>query len=699
MTVAPSSTPTTTAPPDLVQTVARSAHELAIDYIRRGWPVLPVHWCRFTGAGMQCSCWKDGCNRAGKHPMTPNGLNDATFDEVLASKWFDVPYHAPNVGIRTGLAGEGSGFIALDIDPKHDGHDTLAELVAEHGPLPPTPTTRTGSGGAHHLFEHPGKGTVIKNHTSLFKGIDVRGDNGYIVVPPSRHKSGGEYIWEPGLTPCDVPLAPIPYWLLAAMEERGSGSRKGPSASRSYAPRTSPADGSAGKVAEGGRNAHLMSIGGTLRRRDCGEEVVLAALVAENKTACEPPLDDAEVQLIVRSVCRYSASASTIGNENMVRQNIAAPTEAGVVATWEMTGTTEALAQLEATWTKGDAPTTTGLKNFDELLGGGLRAGDVIALAGAAGSSKSALAGSVAYDAAHAGAVVLIASVEMPPAEVHARWVALELFRQAPPHAWAVRFSDVFRGRAHRGECASDPAASAEIRRRLDAAIVAVKAHTTVYVKHVPPGTTPSMLNIFMKKLREKHPDKPALLIVDPVQRLYASESMKRRGRALDSINGAETERVGAVAQELKHMADSENFAVIFTSDTTKSAVLNNTSSSTSLRGSYELNHLATTVLGVYSGETPEAVHQKLQAGDVSKPLTTAEITSALPAWWGSRSDAAQLGARVVALECSKNRQGPQRSFALGFIGGAMAFVERDPSAAAAPPTASRIRSVRRTGR
>ena len=72
-------------------------------------------------------------------------------------------------------------------------------------------------------------------------------------------------------------------------------------------------------------------------------------------------------------------------------------------------------------------------------------------------------------------------------------------------------------------------------------------------------------------------------------------------------------------------MADSEGFAVIFTSDTTKSAVLNNTSSSTSLRGSYELNHLATTVLGVYSGETPEAVQKKLHAGDVSKPLTAAD--------------------------------------------------------------------------
>ena len=648
---------------------------------------------------MQCSCRKDGCHAAGKHPMTPNGLKDATLNEILASNWFDVPYHAPNVGIRTGLAGDGSGFIALDIDTKHDGHNTLAELVAEHGPLPPTPTTRTGSGGAHHLFEHPGNGAVIKNRASLFKGIDVRGDNGYIVVPPSRHKSGGEYIWEPGLAPQDIPIAPIPDWLFAAMEARGSGSRKGPSTSRPSVSRTSAANGSAGKVAEGGRNAHLTSIGGTLRRRNCAENVVLAALAAENKTACEPPLDDAEVQLIVQSVCRYPAGGSTIGNENVVRQTVAAPTEEDVVATWEMTGTAEALAELEGTWTKGDAPTTTGLKNFDELLGGGLRAGDVIALAGAAGSSKSALAGSVAYDAAQAGAVVLVASVEMPPSEVHARWVALELFRQAPPHAWAIRFGDVFRGRAHRGECATDAAANAEIRRRLDAAIVAVKARTTVYVKHVPPGTTPAMLDIFMKKLREKHPNKPALLVVDPLQRLYASESVKRRGRALDSINGAETERVGAVAQELKHMADTEGFAVIFTSDTTKSAVLNNTSSSTSLRGSYELNHLATTVLGVYSGETPEAVQKKLQAGDVSKPLTAAEITSALPAWWGSRADVAQLGARVVALECSKNRQGPQRSFALGFIGGAMAFVECTASGGAAATPAWRVRSVRPTGR
>jgi replicative DNA helicase len=658
-----------------------AALDFAIDYARRGWPVLPVQCPISNQDGTHCSCAKADCKAVAKHPATSAGLKDATLDEVMIEMWFSGPV-APNIGLRAGRAGDGGGgFIVLDIDPRNGGTESLAQLESEHGPLPATPTEKTGGGGLHFFFAHPSPDKPVKNCTRLWPGIDLKADGGYVVVAPSRHKSGGDYVWSPGRTPADVALAPAPSWLLDAVEQRGSRA-KAPSGARP--PTNGASAGQPGPVHEGGRNTHLTSLGGTLRHRGCEEEVIVAALTAENQKTCTPPLDDGEVRAIAASVARYPAGEWTLGKEYEARQKAKGPTDEQVAALWALQPASDIIAQLEDRWSRGDTVTKTGLAALDALLGGGLRPGDVLALGGAAGASKSALAGQIGYDVSGNGGLVIVASVEMPPAEIHARWLTLEMFRHAmassPPF---VHFGDVYRGRVRRGECSQDAARSLDLQQRLDGAIQKLKGHSTLYVQHVPPGTTPAMLGILVKRAREKHPDLQTLLVVDPIQRLYASESLKRRGRALDSINSTEVERVGAVAQELKHMADAEGVSVIFTSDTTKGAVLNNASSASSLRGSYALNHLATTVLGLHTANTAAQLEDKTKGLD--EPLSAKEIIGQLPAWWGSRVDVAQLGPRVVLLECSKNRQGRAKSFALGFIGGAMAFVERDQNAAAAP--------------
>jgi hypothetical protein len=85
--------------------------------------------------------------------------------------------------------GGATGLLVLDIDPDHGGNETLAVLEAEHGPLPDTMEQITGSGGRHLLFKSPGPeyGNTIGQ---VGRGIDSRGDGGYIIVAPSNHKSG-----------------------------------------------------------------------------------------------------------------------------------------------------------------------------------------------------------------------------------------------------------------------------------------------------------------------------------------------------------------------------------------------------------------------------------------------------------------------------------------------------------------------------
>lgn len=113
-----------------------------------------------------------------------------------------------NVAIVTGAL---SGLVVLDVDPRHGGDKSLKKLEREHGPLPRTLESVTGGGGRHYYFSHPGG--EVRNRTGIEPGIDLRGDGGCIVAPPSLHPSGKRYRWVKGRAPGQVKLAHLPDWL------------------------------------------------------------------------------------------------------------------------------------------------------------------------------------------------------------------------------------------------------------------------------------------------------------------------------------------------------------------------------------------------------------------------------------------------------------------------------------------------------
>jgi len=111
-----------------------------------------------------------------------------------------------NIGLRTGAV---SGLVVVDVDPGHGGAASIRALASRHPGLRDAPRVRTGSGGWHLYFGHPG-GVVPNSAGRLGPGLDVRGDGGYVIAPPSQHVSGGTYTWQSGrLT--DLPR--LPTWL------------------------------------------------------------------------------------------------------------------------------------------------------------------------------------------------------------------------------------------------------------------------------------------------------------------------------------------------------------------------------------------------------------------------------------------------------------------------------------------------------
>lgn len=177
--------------------------DAALAYARRGWPVFPCHHPVPAG----CSCGDAECGSPAKHPRVSGGLRSATTLGDQIRTWWSI-WPRANVGIRTGTE---SGLVVIDIDPDHGGNESFDQLLAEHGPLPDAHTVRTGSGGRHFYFKHPG-GTV-QNDTGrrLGPGIDIRGDGGYIIAPPSRHRSRNTYT----VVAHRRVVPDLPDWLLA----------------------------------------------------------------------------------------------------------------------------------------------------------------------------------------------------------------------------------------------------------------------------------------------------------------------------------------------------------------------------------------------------------------------------------------------------------------------------------------------------
>ena len=245
-----------------------SCLDAALRYLEQGWPVLPVA-------------------PAHKRPLVPwQRLQHHRPSPREVRGWF---WRWPRAGVGV-VTGRVSGLVVLDVDPAHGGGASLARLEAAHGPLPATVACRTGGGGRHLYFAHPGG--VVRNRAGLAQGLDLRGDGGYVVAPPSLHPSGGRYRWEPGRSPWELEPAPLPGWL----RERAAGGRGHPLAYW----RALVHEG----VEEGARNSTLASLAGHLLWHGVDPYVALELLLAWNRVRCRPPLDDREVARVVASIAR-----------------------------------------------------------------------------------------------------------------------------------------------------------------------------------------------------------------------------------------------------------------------------------------------------------------------------------------------------------------------------------------------------------
>ncbi len=262
----------------------KSCLEAALVYAALGWRVIPIAGVS-TSLGY-CRCSRGyRCDSPGKHPLTEHGLKDATTDpETLQRLFHRWPW--ANVGIVTGAT---SGLVVVDVDNASSSlrFDTL---------------TVNTSGYRHHLYFSLDGQQVPSSVSKVARGVDVRGEGGYVVAPPSDHKSGGQYQWRPGNQ-----LAPFPTEILAqggaAPSTCASGGSTAPTKrTTKVSGAAEPKPDSEGRtICEGHRNSELFKIACALRGRGQSKAEILAELLRVNGERCQPPLGEAEVRRIGES--------------------------------------------------------------------------------------------------------------------------------------------------------------------------------------------------------------------------------------------------------------------------------------------------------------------------------------------------------------------------------------------------------------
>jgi len=228
------------------------------------------------------------CQPRGKEPACDTGLHAATTDVERINRWWHA-FPDLNIGIATGTA---SGIFVLDIDGE-DGEGSLLKLETEHGALPATVEAITGKG--RHCYFRTGKHKIWNSVGQLGIGLDVRGDGGYVVAPPSIHPSGRPYAWSVD-TARD--FADAPDWLITKISTVKTNGKAGKPLEHWHTVLTEP-------IRNGQRNATLASIAGKLLHSGLKDGFLLYDLVmCVNIARCEQPLSAGEVETIVISVIR-----------------------------------------------------------------------------------------------------------------------------------------------------------------------------------------------------------------------------------------------------------------------------------------------------------------------------------------------------------------------------------------------------------
>lgn len=237
--------------------------ELIQGYSSHGWSILPV-------------------KPDEKRPFMQNWLqyNHERASAQVLNEWFT---HLSGAGVGV-VTGKISGILVLDVESHCP--QPIEEILKKY---PTNMVSRTGSGGYHLFYQYPSNKGRVANRVRLFDGVDLRADGGFIVLPPTRHPSGGKYEWVHTGMPSVFPES--------ILEVDSQSSNPSGEAWISELLRG---------VSEGGRNDAAARLAGYFFKKGVSADIVEALLLEWNERN-DPPMPIGEVRTTIKSIQRNHA--------------------------------------------------------------------------------------------------------------------------------------------------------------------------------------------------------------------------------------------------------------------------------------------------------------------------------------------------------------------------------------------------------
>jgi hypothetical protein len=269
-----------------------SPYDYARGYLELGWSIFPISPMNPLHKDKKpCVKWKK--------------LQTTKPTECQLEEWWGKRFKKAGIGMATGKL---SDIIAID----YDGTDAIQRFISKFGDRPNTLSFRSREGHEQDLFHYP-KGYEIRNSAKEkgglgIDGIDIRGEGGFTVIPPTVHWSGTQYQWL-GIDPLEMGL----YDLLELPEEIlrvliGNTDKKisrfiinkQQSKSRSNLPQWM--DEIIGGVSEGARNDAATRLAGHYLREYAGDKNKTKLFLDGWNLRNRPPLSSEEIDQVIRSI-------------------------------------------------------------------------------------------------------------------------------------------------------------------------------------------------------------------------------------------------------------------------------------------------------------------------------------------------------------------------------------------------------------
>lgn len=263
--------------------------QAAIYLMSQGLKIIPVYGVKDGGG---CLCNKADCESIGKHPMVGK-WKENYFKTEDSVRQFWQQYPNANYGVIT------QGLVVIDVDERNGGDASFQNHLSSLS-FPNTFIVRTGSHAKSKHIIFKDTFSEFRNIPSLFQGIDVKADGGYIVGAYSKHMSGNFYEVASlgGNDPNNIFIADLPLELrkilLSVKHTKHISSKDEINATLAFG----------GEVTEGSRNNTLASYAGKLRRNGQEYEAAKRLLIQSNNSFI-PPLPEHEVIGVLNSVWRY----------------------------------------------------------------------------------------------------------------------------------------------------------------------------------------------------------------------------------------------------------------------------------------------------------------------------------------------------------------------------------------------------------